>query len=116
MIDEEEDMQLLKKDELKSHDVYEFCYAKDHLNHWSEDSLYVIDEEFGRLVPYLSQVFSDFDYYGGEKVMLTDWNRVRQLALEEDTQEESMIMFFNQINEWIKKDMNHDDHFWILGI
>ena len=47
---------------------------------------------------------------------MTDWEKIRQLALEEDTQEESMIMFFNQINEWIKKDMNQDDHFWILGI
>lgn len=34
-------MNLLKKSELKSHDVYEFCYAKDYPNHWSEDSLFL---------------------------------------------------------------------------
>lgn len=109
-------MKLLKKDELKSHDVYEFCYAKDHLNHWSEDSLFVEDDDFTFLVPYIDKIFSNFAYYGPQKVTLTDWEKIRQLALEEDTQEESMIMFFNQINEWIKKDMNQDDHFWILGI
>ena len=44
-------MKLVKKDELKSHDVYEFCYAKDRLNHWNQDSLYLIDEECWRLAP-----------------------------------------------------------------
>ena len=116
MIDEEEDMKLLKKDELKSHDVYEFCYAKDRLNHWNQDSLYLIDEEFWRLAPYLDQTFSNFAYYGSQKVKLTDWEKIRQLALEEDTQEESIIMFFNEINEWIEKDITQEDHFWILGL
>lgn len=116
MIDEEENMKLLKKDELKSHDVYEFCYAKDHLNHWSEDSLFVEDDDFTFLVPYIDKIFSNFAYYGPQKVTLTDWEKIRQLALEEDTQEESIIMFFNEINEWIEKDINQDDHFWILGL
>ena len=31
-------MNLLKKSELKSHDMYEFCYAKDYLNHWNHHS------------------------------------------------------------------------------
>ena len=109
-------MKLLKKDELKRHDVYEFCYARNHLNHWNQDSLYVIDEEFWRLAPYIDKVFSNFAYYGREKVVLTDWNRVRQLALEEDNQDDSVIMFFYQIDEWIKKDKNQEDHFWILGL
>lgn len=109
-------MNLLKKSDLKSHDVYEFCYAKDYPNHWSEDSLYIIDEEFAVLVPYLSQVFSDFDYYGREKVTLSEWENVKQLALGEKKQKESILSFFNEIDEWLKKDINRDDYFWIFGL
>lgn len=50
-------MNLLKKSELKSHDMYEFCYAKDYLNHWNDDSLYLIDEEFIFLMPYLDNIY-----------------------------------------------------------
>lgn len=50
-------MNLLNINELESHDMYEFCYAKDYPKHWNEDSLFLIDEEFILLIPYLNQVF-----------------------------------------------------------
>lgn len=109
-------MNLLKKSELKSHDVYEFCYAKDYPNHWSEDSLFLIDEEFAVLVPYLSKVFSQFDYYGREKVTFSEWEHVKQLALGEKEQKECIINFFIQIDDWINNAVNKNDYFWILGL
>ena len=109
-------MNLLRKSELKSHDMYEFCYAKDYPNHWSEDSLFLIDEEFAVLVPYLSKVFSQFDYYGREKVTLSQWEAVKEFALAQKNQKECIINFFIQIDEWINNDVNESDYFWILGI
>ncbi len=87
-------MSLLQKIHLKSHDVFEFCYAKEGANHWSEESLFLMD-----VVPYLSQVFSQFDYYKCEKVTLNKWEKVKHLVLEEKTENESLLNFFNQIDE-----------------
>lgn len=109
-------MNLLKKSELKSHDVYEFCYAKDYPNDWSEDSLFVEDDDFTFLVPYIDKVFLNFAYYGRQKVTLSEWENVKQLAYRDKDQKEFIIYFFNQIDEWLKKDINGNDYFWIFGL
>ena len=109
-------MNLLRKSQLKSHDMYEFCYAKDYPNHWSEDSLFLIDEEFTFLEIYLDKVFSQYHYYGRQKETLNEWETVKQLALGEKNQKECIINFFSQIDEWINNDMNKSDYFWIFGI
>ena len=46
-------VKILKKNDIESHDMYEFCYAKDYPENWNEDSLFLIDEEFILLMPYL---------------------------------------------------------------
>ena len=109
-------MNFLIKSELKSHDMYEFCYAKDYLNHWNDDSLYLIDEEFIFLMPYLDKVFSQYHYFGPQKVTVSEWEKVKQLAFGEKGQKECIIKFFIQIDEWINNDRNQNDYFWILGI
>lgn len=109
-------MNLLKKSDLKSHDVYEFCYAKDYPNDWSEDSLFVEDDDFTFLVPYIDKVFFDFAYYGRQKVTLSEWENVKQLACGDKEQKELIIYFFHQIDEWLRKDINKSDYFWIFGL
>ena len=92
-------MHLLKKNELESHDMYEFCYAKDYPGNWSEDSLYLIDEEFVLLMPYLDKVFSRYHYYGPQKITLCEWENVKRNALSEKKQKECIINFFIQIDD-----------------
>lgn len=109
-------MNLLKKSELKSHDMYEFCYAKDYPNNWNDDSLFLIDEEFIFLTSYLDEVFSQYHYFGPQKVTLSEWENVKRLALGKKNQKECILNFFSQIDDWLKKDINKNDYFWILGI
>ena len=109
-------VKLLKKNDLESHDMYEFCYAKDYPENWNEDSLFLIDEEFILLMPYLDKVFLNFAYYGRQKGTLSEWEKVKQLACRDKNQKECIITFFIQIDDWINNDVNKNDYFWILGI
>ena len=109
-------VKLLKKNDLESHDMYEFCYAKAYPENWNEDSLFLIDEEFILLMPYLDKVFSQYHYYGPQKITLHEWENVKKIALSKENQKECIITFFIQIDDWINNDVNKNDYFWILGI
>lgn len=38
------------------------------------------------------------------------------MALSKNNQKEYIIKFFIRIDDWIDRDFNKDDYFWILGI
>lgn len=109
-------MRLLKKNELEGHDVFEFCYAKDYPNDWNEDSFFIKDDDFKFLVPYIDKVFFEFAYYGRQKVTLSEWEKVKQLVYDDKEQKEFINIFFNQLDDWLKKDINKCDYFWIFGL
>ena len=109
-------MKLLTKDELVEHDVYEFCYAKNYFKFWNEDSIYLSDDDFQILVPFLNQVFSMYHYYGPQKISLLEWGRVKEIALNEKNKNQILTNFFDEIDEWIKKDNSNVNYFWIYGV
>lgn len=108
-------MNILKKNDLKDHDVYEFCYAKNYPNHWNEDSIFLEMEDFLFISPYLDKVFSQYHYYGPQKITLLEWESVKKVAINEVNTKE-IIDFFNGIDIWINENKIDCDYFWILGI
>lgn len=109
-------MKLLKLDDLKGHDVYEFCYAKDYPNHWNNSSLFLSTEGFLNLSPYLDKIFPSYHYYGPQKVMLSEWEKVKELFLSSKNDDPLLSEFFINIDNWIAEDITLSDHFWILGV
>lgn len=108
-------MNILRKNDLKDHDVYEFCYAKNYPNHWNEDSLFLEMEDFSLISPYLDKVFSQYHYYGPQKITLLEWKSVRKVAINEVNTKE-IINFFNEVDIWLNENKTDCDYFWILGI
>ncbi len=106
-------MKLLKLHELVGHDVYEFCYPSNYPKNWNEDSLYIDSDDIVILQPYFEQVFSQFSYYGQQKIMLFEWKNIEELCLLEKPKYKN---FFNQINDWIRCDPMKSNFLWLLGV
>ena len=108
-------MRYFRKDGVTTGDTYEIACA--HLYpgiHWSEEYLYFPDEEdgIGTLIPYFSQVFDVFNYYGPEKVTLEQWSKIRQLCMAAHP---DSVDFFDAVDAWQKKENRNAPYFWILG-
>ncbi|MCW1312665.1 MAG: hypothetical protein OH338_04535 [Candidatus Parvarchaeota archaeon] len=108
-------MYLLRKNDLKCHDVYEFCSAKNYPNHWNEDSFFVEMEDFLLISPYLDKVFPQYHYYGPQKITLSEWETIKKIAITEMSPKE-LIDFFKEIDIWLKETNINCNYFWILGI
>lgn len=63
--------------ELVSHDVLEFCYDIRHPQNWNADSIFVSDDDFYCLNPYLEQVIPDFSYYASQKITTEQWEQIK---------------------------------------
>ena len=113
-------MNLIEKKNLKGHDVYQFCYAENHPKNypenWNENSLFLTTEDFLIIAPYLDEVFSQYHYYGPQKVTLIEWESVKKRALIKESENKFVVDFFNQIDNWLKKKNGDYDYFWILGV
>lgn len=72
-------MNLMKLQDLKEHDVYEFSYAENGLNHWNKNSVFLSIQDFSLLIPYLEKVFRNYHYYGPQQIKLEEWEMVKQL-------------------------------------
>lgn len=108
-------IELLSLHELTGHDVYEFCSAEKYPLKWNENSLYLVTEEFSILELYLDEVFPNYHYYGPQKIILTEWEAVKnQYANHQSCAE--LDDFFMDIDIWIKKENGNYEYFWILGV
>lgn len=106
-------MILLTLDQLNSHDVYEFCYNMNYPNNWNENSLFFNLDDMIYLSPYIDKIFTEFHYYGPQKITISEWNCIKELCLldrEDDTN------FFDTIDNWINYDPENNDFFWLLGV
>ena len=72
-------MNLMKLQNLKEHDVYEFSYAENGLNNWNKNSLFLSTEDFSLLTPYLDKIFHNYHYYRPQKMKLEEWEEVKWL-------------------------------------
>ena len=98
--------------ELVSNDVLEFCYDIRHPQNWNADSIFVSDDDFYCLNPYLEQVIPDFSYYASQKITTEQWEQIEKLALEDGKFRD----FFQKIKEWKSKDPEGSNSFWIHGV
>ena len=117
----EEELRIVRKHHLYTHDVYQFSYAHDFDpdncgpgSFWLEQSLYLCDSPWGMaaLEPAISKVFSDFGWYGVTRVSLEQWDRVKALHLAEKPQD---APFFEGVRQWLETGNRGADYFWILG-
>ena len=67
--------------ELVSHDVLEFCYDIRHPQNWNADSIFVSDDDFYCLNPYLEQVIPDFSYYASQKITTEQWEQIEKACI-----------------------------------
>ena len=112
-------LRILKLDEVTNGDTYEIAYAHSYpANHWSKDSLYITDDDSGiqMIEPYLDAVFSNYAYYGPQKITLAQWKQVEVLAQNDTDIVQRIGNFFEDINNWLKLGNQKADYFWILGI
>ena len=117
----EEELHIIHKHHLYTHDVYQFSYAHrfdpDHFtsdSFWLEDSIYLADSPWGMgaLAPTIQQVFDDFGWYGITRVSLEQWNHIAALHLAEKPQN---AHFFDGVRQWLEEGNLGADYFWILG-
>lgn len=106
-------MKLLLKNQLISHDVYEFCYNIDYPNHWNNNSIFLHSDDMAFLSPYIDKIISDFHYYGVQKMTISNWDAIQKQCLS-DTPE--LTSFFQTIEQWIQHDPQQNNYFWIFGI
>lgn len=106
----------MKLEDLKEHDVYEFSYAENGLNHWNKNSLFLSTEEFSLLSIYLDKVFHDYHYYGPQKMKLEEWEKVKQLYKLSKEKNDSLTKFFLDIDKWLEHKKDSCDYFWIFGV
>lgn len=109
-------MELLRLNDLKGRDVYEFCYANNYPKHWSDDSLFLSTEDFSVLSSYLDSVYPNYHYYGPQKIMISEWEKIKGTYLCSENINILLSEFFISIDAWIKKDITLANHFWILGV
>lgn len=109
-------MNLMKLQNLKEHDVYEFSYAENELNHWNKDSLFLSTEDFSFLEPYLDKIFDNYHYYGPQKIKYEEWEKVKELYRSSKEKKEILTNFFSEIDNWLEQKKDSYDFFWILGV
>lgn len=105
-------LKIMKLNELEGHDVYEFCYPEDYPNNWNENSIFISMECFTKLSPFLDKIFSDYNYYGPQKVEINEWKMFEKLFLNSENELESIKI----LNDWVSKVNKKYNYFWILGI
>lgn len=99
------------------HDVYEFCYGKNYPpNHWNDNSLFLKVEDFLSLSSFLDKIFSNYHYYGPQKITLNEWESVKKLCLSSNKDDYSLLEFFTSVDKWINQENNDLEWFWILGV
>lgn len=105
-------MKIMTLEELVSHDVLEFCYDIRYSKNWNDDSIFVSDDDFYRLSPYLEQVIPNYSYYSSQRITMAQWAQIEKLALRDGKFQE----FFQKIREWKEKDPERSNSFWIHGV
>ena len=116
-----EELHIVRKAQLHTHDVYQFSYARDfdpeHIgpdSFWLENALYLCDSpwDMGALAPFIQQVLPDFAWYGWNKVTLAQWSQIQALFLMERP---LSFRFFREVRQWLEEGNQNADYFWILG-
>ena len=72
-------MNVLTKNKLTEHDVFEFMKGTFSGTHWLEDSLYIPEDLFQQME--LEKIFNiclnHFSYFGVTTVIPSEWNNVK---------------------------------------
>lgn len=113
------ELKVFTKDMVTTGDTYEIAYAHSYpKKHWSDDSLYFNDDYDGIkiLSPYFDKVFSEYAYYGPQKVKIEQWNKVEKICIEDNKWNSSIEEFFMKVRSWLQSGNKGEDYFWILGI
>lgn len=109
-------MMILKKQDLISHDVFEFMQGRLSDTHWLEDSIYLTEETIvkTKLVDFLTLTLTNFNYYGPTEVTEEDWNNIKHNVSASNSEITKQLVF--EIDEWAKKSFKSHSCFTICGI
>lgn len=109
-------MRILTLKEIEDSCVYNIVYeySKDftYNDFWNEKCYYISMEDMLLIEPYIDKIFVNFNYYGPNKVEIADWNKVKELYLAENTDEDG---FFEFVDKWLENRPVGNSYFWILG-
>ena len=107
-------MNLLTKNQLTEHDVFEFMKGTFSGTHWLEDSLYIPEDLFQQME--LEKIFNiclnHFSYFGVTTVIPSEWNNVKQV-----TKKDFPCSFkIAEIDNWVQVCFETEECFTICGI
>ena len=108
-------MNVLTKNELTEHDVFEFMKGNFFGTHWLEDSLYIPEDVFQQME--LEKIFNTclkrFPYFGVTTVIPSEWNNVKQVAKKDFPYSFKII---SEIDNWVQVCFETKKSFTICGI
>lgn len=109
-------MQILKKQDLTRHDVFEFMKGQLDRTHWLEDSIYLTEEtlEETKLVDVLTLTLKNFNYYGPTEVTEEDWCIIKQTVNESNCEITKQLVI--HIDKWTEECFISHSCFTICGI
>lgn len=113
-------MKILKLNELEGHDVFEFMQGEYNEEHWKIDSIFLTEEDFAYIYPFITEALDDFNYYGPNEVTKEIWIKIKNnvhssFSNSEDNKEE-LMKFLDDIDIWVKLSLLKYNCFSICGI
>ena len=119
-------IRLMTLEELTGHDVYELIYAHrwgERLPHamqvaafWTADNRYLSDDNDGQgidaLAPALSQVCPVFNWYGPNRLLLSQWRAVEAIHCRDHSEDRP---FFQAVDCWLEEGNRGAGWFWLMG-
>lgn len=87
----------------------------DEKTFWSDDSIYLSDDDFQKLELYKIFKFAieNYDKYAPTRVSFNEWNIALEKAKEFSKETQIAI---NEIDLWAQENFKSNDAFYILGI
>lgn len=109
-------MKILKKQDLTSHDVFEFMQGQLNDSHWQDDSIYLTEEILAetKLVDFLELTLKNFNYFGPTEVTEEDWNKLKRNINASSSEITKQLVY--EIDEWTKECFKVHTCFTICGI
>lgn len=108
-------MNVLTKNKLTEHDVFELMKGTFSGTHWLEDSLYIPEDLFQQME--LEKIFNiclnHFSYFGVTTVIPSEWNNVKQVTKKDFPCSFKIIA---EIDNWVQVCFETEECFTICGI
>lgn len=109
-------MKILKKEDLTSHDVFEFMRGPLMDTHWHEDSIYLTEDALADsgLADFFYSTLTNFNYYGPNEITQENWSLIKSNI--NNSNGELAKQLVNEIDIWARSCFQSYPCFTVCGI